>query len=116
MQILDDERHPDAKAGVNGNRTAGALYDMIAPPQGAVRPAGQWNEARIVARGNHIEHWLNGQKIVEYEVGSEEWNRLYQASKFREMDGFGVQPSGHIVLQDHGDPVWFRNLKIRPLG
>jgi hypothetical protein len=114
MQILDDERHPDAQQGVDGNRTAGALYDMIAPSD-AVRPAGEWNEARIVARGNHVEHWMNGQKVVEYEVGSEEWNRLYDASKFNELPGFGVQEQGHIVLQDHNDPVWFRNLKIRPL-
>src|SRR5690606_3146759 len=101
MQILDDERHPDARAGVDGNRTAGALYDMIAPTPGVVRPAGEWNEARLVARGNHVEHWLNGEKIVEYEVGSDEWNRLYEASKFNELSGFGVQESGHIVLQDH---------------
>lgn len=116
MQVLDDERHPDAKAGVDGNRTAGSLYDMIAPPTGVVHPAGQWNEARILARGNHVEHWLNGQKVVEYDVGSDEWNRLYAASKFAEMPGFGVQPQGHIVLQDHNDPVWFRNLKIRTLS
>lgn len=115
MQVLDDERHPDARAGVGGNRTAGSLYDMIAPTPGAVRPAGEWNEARIVARGNHVEHWINGRKVVEYDVGSDEWNRLYQASKFSELTGFGVQPRGHIVLQDHNDAVWFRNLKIRPL-
>jgi hypothetical protein len=115
MQILDDERHPDAKAGVGGNRTAGSLYDMIAPGSAAVRPAGEWNEAGIVARGGHVEHWLNGQKVVEYEVGSDEWNRLYEASKFSELEGFGVQERGHIVLQDHNDAVWFRNLRIRSL-
>lgn len=115
MQILDDERHPDAKAGVDGNRTAGSLYDMIAPTPGVVRPAGEWNQARIVARGPNVEHWLNGEKVVEYEVGSDEWNRLYDASKFNELEGFGVQEQGHIVLQDHNDPVWFRNLKIRAL-
>ena len=115
MQVLDDERHPDARAGVSGNRTAGALYDMIPPTPGVVRPAGEWNEARIIARGNQVEHWMNGQKVLEFEVGSEEWNRLYQASKFRELPGFAVQPRGHIVLQDHGDPVWFRSVKIRSL-
>ena len=115
MQILDDERHPDAQQGVDGNRTAGSLYDMIAPTPGVVRPAGEWNQARIVARGPNVEHWLNGEKVVEYEVGSDEWNRLYDASKFNQLEGFGVQEQGHIVLQDHNDPVWFRNLKIRAL-
>ena len=115
MQVLDDERHPDARAGVDGNRTAGSLYDMIAPTPGVVNPAGEWNEARIVARGNTVEHWLNGQKVVEYEVGSAAWDSLYDASKFNTLDGFGVQEQGHIVLQDHNDPVWFRNLKIRAL-
>lgn len=115
MQVLDDARHPDAKQGVGGNRTAGALYDMIAPSAPA-RPAGEWNQARIVARGNHIEHWLNGQKVVDVDVGSARWNQLFQASKFKELTGFGVQPRGHIVLQDHNDPVWYRNVKIRPIG
>ena len=115
MQVLDDERHPDAKAGVGGNRKAGSLYDLIAATPGVVRPAGEWNRARIVARGNHLEHWLNGQKLLEVDVGSDEWKRLYQASKFKEMAGFGTQRRGHIVLQDHGDRVWFRNLKIRAL-
>ena len=116
MQVLDDERHPDAKAGVAGNRKAGSLYDLIAATPGVVRAAGEWNRARIVARGNHLEHWMNGQKVLEVDVGSDQWKRLYQASKFKDMAGFGTQPRGHIVLQDHGDPVWFRNLKIRPLN
>jgi len=114
MQVLDNERHPDAKAGMNGNRTAGALYDLIAPATPS-RPAGEWNRARIVARGNHIEHWLNGQKVVDVDVGSDRWKQLYQASKFNQMPGFGIQRRGHIVLQDHGDRVWYRNIKIRPL-
>jgi hypothetical protein len=115
MQILDDERHPDANQGVGGNRKAGSLYDMIPATPGVVRPAGQWNHARVIARANRLEHWLNGQRVVAIDVGSDEWNRLYQASKFSEMPGFGRQPRGHIVLQDHSDPVWFRNIKIRPL-
>jgi hypothetical protein len=115
MQVLDDDEHPDGRLGRDRNRTAGAMYDLIGPPPGVVRAVGEWNEARVIARGNRIEHWLNGHKIVDVELGSEEWNRLIAASKFDEMEGFGMQPEGHIALQDHGDPVWYRNIRIRPL-
>lgn len=115
MQILDDLRHPDVKAGRDRNRTAGSLYDLIGTPAGVVRPAGEWNQARIVARGGHLEHWLNDQKVVDIDVGSDRWNQLYEASKFREMARFGREPQGHIVLQDHGDRVWYRNIQVRPL-
>jgi hypothetical protein len=115
MQILDDERHPDAKAGVNGNRTAGALYDLIAPGTHAARPVGEWNEARLVVKGRHVEHWLNGQRIVQFEIGSPEMKALIAKSKYKDIQGFGEATSGHILLQDHGDEVWFRNLKIRAL-
>jgi hypothetical protein len=115
MQILDDERHPDAKAGVNGNRTAGALYDLIAPSTHAAHPIGEWNEARLVVKGRHVEHWLNGQRIVQFEIGSPEMKALIAKSKYKDIQGFGDATSGHILLQDHGDEVSFRNLKIRAL-
>lgn len=115
MQILDDERHPDAKRGVNGNRQAGALYDLIPLSTPAANPAGQWNTAKLVVKNGHVEHWLNGKKVLEYQIGSPEWDSLIQQSKFATMKGFGSEDSGHIALQDHGDKVWFRNIKIRAL-
>lgn len=115
MQILDDDRHPDAKEGVNGNRTAGSLYDLIAPSTHAARPIGEWNQARLVVRGTHVEHWLNGQRIVQFDIGSPEMKGLIAKSKYKDIKGFGDATSGHILLQDHGDEVWFRNLKVRPL-
>jgi hypothetical protein len=116
MQILDDERHPDAKAGVNGNRTAGALYDLIAPSAKAAHPPGEWNQARLVVQGRHVEHWLNGKRIVQFEIGSPEMKALIAKSKYKDIKGFGESTSGHILLQDHGDDVSFRNLKIRALS
>jgi hypothetical protein len=113
MQILDDERHRD---GLIPSHRAGALYDLIVPPSDIARPVGEWNEVRIVLRGNHLQQWLNGHSTADVEIGSEEWNRLVAASKFNDMPGFASMPSGHVVLQDHGDPVWFRNVRIRPLG
>lgn len=115
MQVLDDERHPDAKAGVNGNRQAGALYDLIPLSTPAVNPAGQWNMARLLVKDGHVEHWLNGKKVVEYEIGSPAWDSLIQQSKFAPMKGFGREGQGHIALQDHGDKVWYKNIKIRVL-
>lgn len=115
MQILDDVGHPDAKEGVNGNRTAGALYDLIAPSTHAARPIGEWNEVRLIVKGRHVEHWLNGQRIVQFEIGSPEMKALIANSKYKDIQGFGDATSGHILLQDHGDEVSFRNLKIRAL-
>lgn len=115
MQVLDDERHPDAKAGVNGNRQAGALYDLIPVSTPAVKPAGQWNTARLVVKDGHVEHWLNNKKVVEYQIGNPEWDSLIQKSKFAPMKGFGREETGHIALQDHGNKVWYKNIKIRPL-
>ena len=115
MQVLDDDRHPDAKAGINGNRTAGALYDLIAPQKKAARPIGEFNQVRLLVEGNHVEHWLNGVKVVEYELRSPELRALIAKSKYKSIPGVGEAKQGHILLQDHGNEVWFRNIKIREL-
>lgn len=112
MQILDDAGHNDGRSPMT---SAGSLYALYPVPDGVVRPAGEWNQARIVARGPHVEHWLNGQKVVEAEIGSEDWNRRVAESKFAELADFGRAARGHIGLQDHGDPVWFRNIRVRSL-
>ena len=80
-----------------------------------VRKAGEWNQVGIVAHGNHVEHWMNGEKIVEYELRSEDWKQRVAASKFKDLPHYGLADVGHIVLQDHSDPVWFRNIKIKGL-
>ena len=115
MQILDDENHPDAKAGMNGNRTAGALYDLIAPSTPAVKPPGEWNHSRVVVAGRRVEHWLNGKRIVQFDIGSPEMKALIARSKYQDIQGFGDATRGHILLQDHGDEVSFRNIKVREL-
>jgi hypothetical protein len=114
-QLLDDARHPDAKLGINGNRTLASLYDLIPATNKPVHPVGQWNHARIVVRGNHVEHWLNGIRVLAYERGGKEFLAHKAESKFKDLDGFGEAPKGHILLQDHGDRVFFRNIKIRIL-
>jgi hypothetical protein len=113
MQVLDNTKHPDGK---NPLTSAGADYALYPPSADVTRPVGEWNEARIVARGPHVEHWLNGQKVVEYEQGSPDWRQRVEKSKFKTMPDYGKQMSGHIALQDHGDRVWYRNVRIRRLG
>ncbi len=112
MQVLDDARHADGK---NRLTSAGSAYGLYASPAGIVKPAGEWNQVRIVVRGHHVEHWLNGVKVVEYELQSPDWEARVAGSKFKQWPGYGRAPKGYIALQDHGDRVWYRSLKIREL-
>ena len=116
FQILDDAVHPDAKLGVRGNRTCGSLYDLIAAvPDKKVNPVGEWNHASIIVKGSHVEHWLNSMKVVEYERTGQMFRALVYCSKFKDFEGFGEAKKGHILLQDHGDAVSYKNIKIRVL-
>lgn len=120
FQVLDDKNHPDAKKGVNGNRTVASLYDLI-PAQNLSVPSrskpfngvGRWNRGRILSVDNHVEHWLNGYKVLEYERRTPAFRALVAYSKYKDWANFGEWDEGHILLQDHGDEVSFRSIKVR---
>jgi len=112
MQILDNERHPDAMLGVDGNRKAGALYDLLPANPQNTRPAGEWNHAEVMVYRGTVVHFQNGEPVVEYHLGTSTWDRMIAESKFADFPEFGKNRPGYIALQDHGDDVWFRNIKI----
>jgi hypothetical protein len=112
MQVLDDTRHADGKSRLT---SAGALYGLVEAPAGHLKPVGEWNAVRIVVNGAHVEHWLNGFKVVEYELWSPDWERRIRESKFNVAAGYGRSKRGHIALQDHGDWVAYRNIRLKEL-
>jgi hypothetical protein len=112
MQVLDDERHGDGKSRLT---SAGACYGLYPAPEGAVRPAGEWNTAVIRVAGPKVTYTLNGVKTAEFDMSSQEWKDKVKGSKVASMPNFATRPSGHIALQDHGDVVKYRNLKVRPI-
>jgi hypothetical protein len=113
MQVLDNARHPDGRLAIT---SAGSNFALYGPERDVSRPAGEWNVARLVVRGPHVEHWLNGVKVVEYELWSPEWKARVAASKFTAWPAYGWNDRGHIGLQDHGDTVSFRRMRIREIA
>jgi len=116
MQILDNDKHPDAKLGVDGNRAAGSLYDLIPGSLEAVKPAGEWNKVKILVYKGTVVHWVNGVNVLEYHLWTDDWKNMVLNSKFEDYPDFlDTAEEGYIGLQDHGDDVWFRNIKIKEL-
>lgn len=120
FQVLDDDKHPDAKLGRDGNRTVGSLYDLIPASGKKANTIGEWNTGRVVSKGQHVEHWLNGKKVVDYERGSEKFREAVAMSKYKVAEynangRFGEAPKGHLLLQDHGNRVAYRSIKVRTL-
>jgi hypothetical protein len=114
-QLIDDARHADAKLGKNGNRTLGALYDVLPPADKKAKPVGQWNTVRIVKKGTHAEHWLNGKMVLSYDRTSDVFKNAVAESKFKKENAFGETSPSPILLQEHGDIIHYRNIRIRNL-
>jgi 3-keto-disaccharide hydrolase len=112
-QLIDDERHPDAKIGPH--RQTAAFYDVFPAHDRPMKPAGEWNSSEVIVRGKHVEHILNGKKVLEYELDSPELRAAIAKSKFKDVARFGKPQNGHILLQDHGDQVWYRKVEIKRL-
>jgi hypothetical protein len=112
--MVDDDCEPDAVKN-GGNHLTASFYDVLAPAHTKVKPPGEINSSRILVKGNHVEHWLNGTKVLEYECGSEAVKAAVAASKFKDTAGFGDKVKAHLLLQDHNGEVWFRNVRIREL-
>jgi hypothetical protein len=112
-QMIDDERHADAKIGPH--RQTAAFYDVLAAADRPVKPAGEWNSSEVIVKGTHVEHWLNGKRVLQYELDSPAIRAAIAKSKFKDIARFGKPQKGHILIQDHGDQVWYRNVRIKPL-
>ncbi|HZE97318.1 MAG TPA: DUF1080 domain-containing protein [Planctomycetota bacterium] len=108
-QVLDDDKHPDGK---NPLTSAGSIYAVYPPAKKTAKPVGEWNRTKIVCKGPHVEHWLNGEKVAEAEIGSEDWNTRVAKSKWAKVTSYGKETKGKIDLQDHGDAVEYKNIKI----
>lgn len=114
-QILDNHEQTRHVDGLNPLSSASACYALYAPSKDMTKPVGQWNRTRIIANGQHVEHWLNGKRVVAFDIGSKEWEAHLKTSKFMNTRNFGRVSKGHICLQDYGHPIGFRNIKIREL-
>jgi hypothetical protein len=112
-QMIDDERHADAKIGAH--RQTAAFYDVLPAADRPLKPAGEWNQSQVIVKGKNVEHWLNGKRVLQYELDSPALNAAIAKSKFKDIARFGKPQKGHILIQDHGNAVWYRNVRIKPL-